>query len=264
MRHVVLAIIFAALLVVTGAFGDEAGLPLEAQPIDAGSDVAEAKQESLHDRFVQAVLKSRSIKQKNGDRKPYWYECGKRVKTDAKRRQRASEWATWVLKSIDEAEAEHGVELNPWGVLAVAHNESGFNVCAIDLQTREWAVSEGLVKNLQLTYDRETIYKIISSKQFQRTRIKADFGPLQVRRKGDISRQLLDQILSLDPGMIWAAKEMAKRSVNNPVGLNGDRKPHPRPWRLWPTSNPRSTRSFKYDRHITRVAKWLGAETDEI
>ena len=222
------------------------------------------EEETLHDRFVRGILKSRSIKQKKGTRKPYWNECGKRIKGTEARHKRASEWATWILKAIDEADAEHAIKLNRWGVFAVTHNESGFDVCALDLQTRQWAVSAGLVGGLRQSYTRDTIYKIISSTKFKRTKIKADFGPMQVRRKGDVSREMLDQILSLDPGMVWAVKEMARRSVNHPLKTAKKSRPHPRPWKLWPTLNPRSARSYKYDHMITSVARWLGAETGEI
>lgn len=267
-RILIFTICALALAVVTGALADNAddsGGPPPREPVETSvEEVIEIEEVALHDRFVEAILKSRSIKQKKGKRRPYWYECGERIKGDEARRARADEWATWILKSIQLAHETKGVELNPWGVLAVTHNESGFNVCALDLQTRQWAVSEGLVKNLQLTYSKDTIYKIISSEQFKKTRIKADFGPMQIRRKGNISRELLDQILSLDPGMVWAAEEMADRSLDYPVTVQGKRKPHPRPWKLWPTLNPRSARSYKYDRDMTAIARWLGAEVGEI
>ena len=259
-------------LVVTGVEADNSGSAVGPSPPLSSVRVEVPLTEvrpvpDLHDRFVEGILKSRSIKpdlKRKTERKPYWFECGKRIRGEKARRERASEWATGILRAVELANTAHNIELNPWGVFAVTHKESGFNECSLDLQTREWAVKQGLVKRLKQTYTKDTVYKIISSKHFNRARRRADLGPMQVRYGGKLSREKMDQILSLNPGMVWAAGEMAERSVDYPVKRKGRSKPQPRPWKLWPTLNARSVRSFEYDIRITRIARWLGAKFEEI
>lgn len=269
-RILIVAVCLVGLVTAASALADgfeEAGGPAMEPTLTSstGGEVEEPEPEpTLHDRFVHAILKSRSIKQKGDKRRPYWFECGKRIKTAEAREKRANEWVTWLMKAIEKANVDYGTDLNPWGVLAVAHNEGGFNVCSLDLQTREWAVEVGLVKHLQHTYNRDTVYKILSSKQYRNAKRKADLGPLQVRYKAKFSRERLDQILSLDPGLVEQVAEMADRSLDHLVTVKGEKKPYPRPWRLWPGLNPRAARSCRYDRRITSVAKWLGAKPGEI
>ena len=230
------------------------------QNIEIG--VQEIKKRSLHDRFVDGILKSRSVKNKRtGKRNPWWYECGRRIPRD-ERVKRASEWADAIIEAIRIADEEYGTELPPWGVLAVIHNEAGYDVCAVDFPTKHWAVDHGVVRKFHQSYDLDTVYTIVKARAF--FGLRTDLGPLQVRRGGKITKDELKEVLSLDPGIVIGTKELARRSVLYPKIVKGKSYPHPRPWKLWPTTNPRSTRGYEYDVRISKVAKWLGAKEDEI
>lgn len=134
----IMACLLVFVVVGVGADGsDSSGGPAPGASSLFKSPGIELPEPGLHARFVEGILLSRSIEVgSKGERKPYWFECGKRIRGEAARQDRASVWATWILEAIDSANEAHGVELNPWGVFATTHNESGFNVCALDLQTR--------------------------------------------------------------------------------------------------------------------------------
>jgi len=215
---------------------------------------------TLYDRFVAGILKSRSVKveKQKGERyrKPYWFECGKRVLED-EREERAGEWATAVLDAVDSAKEEFGVKINPWGVLATVHKEGGFDMCALDKDSRIFGWHVGAVKKYKMSYSKKEIRKIIVKIQKVSKRWRFDAGPLQVRRSAKKTLQNLDDILSLNPGVHKGVHEMANRAIQFP-------KARQRPWKLWPTTDPSSEKSRKYDKHIRGIARFLGARIDEI
>jgi len=220
----------------------------------------------LRDRFVAGILKSRSVESKNGERKPYWLECGKKIKEED-RKNRAIEWANAYIDAFDKLEKETDTNLDTlkwkWGMFATSARESGFNVCTLDKESRYWAYQNGLVNKFVLTYPKEVVWEIISSKKWKmRSGAKADLGPFQ-QRFSKITKKEFDDLLSLDPGIYLGIKEMYNRAIWHKTKYNKTEL-MAKPWLLWSTWNTRSLRSLRYDQYIVRLAKWLGATPDEI
>ena len=214
-------------------------------------------------RLVSAILKSRSIKQADGSRKPYWQECGKKLAKD-EMEARAEEWVDAFLEARERTRKKYGLELPLWGTFTTMENESGFNMCTLDKESREWAYENGVVKRLQFTYSKEDVWKIVSHRSFKSSNRKADIGPMQVRfghRK--IDKDMINDWLTLVPGIENGTNEMARRAIwyKNQYKTKNNIE---RPWRLWPSLNPRSKVSTRYDSLISRKARWLGAKPGEI
>ncbi len=108
-----------------------------------------------------------------------------------------------------------------------------------------------------MSYSKREVRRIIVKIQQVSKKWRFDAGPLQVRRSAEKTLKQLDDILSLDPGVQKGVDEMANRAVQFP-------KARQRPWKLWPTTNPNSKASKRYDKNITGIARFLGAKPDEI
>ena len=250
-------------------------------------------------RFVRGILRSRQRKAPNGTKVIRWEACGEEIPRE-ELLERATTWALSYVKSLKEVEEQTGVEINPWGAFATSANEGGFNECALCFAARRWAskhkarewtietwkgktagrwVEKKVVPRFRLTYDRETVWKIINHKDYEkgvakwttkkgekktvRLRNKFDGGPYQIRFSvKSLSRERFDYLMSIHPGVYLGVREMARRALESQKWNRWD-DPHPRPWQMWPGYNSIS-RSHNYDRRICKVARWLGARRDEI
>ena len=250
-------------------------------------------------RFVRGILRSRQKERVNDTRYIRWEVCGERV-SEEDYYKLATTWALAIVDSIDQVEKETGYKANPWGAFALTANEGGFNECALDYVSRRWAshhiakewtietwkgktagrwVEKPVVKRFSLTYDKETVWRIINHKDYAKATVEIkdrngylrkhringrfDGGPFQIRLNvKNISREKFDQLLTIRPGVYIGIKEMARRALEWKKNKHS-KYPHPRVWQLWP-GYVSSRRSNEYDRKITSVARWLGARKGEI
>ncbi len=169
-------------------------------------------------RFVRGVLRSRSAEQPNGTTRIRWERCGEVVSEDNLVTY-ATDWARSLLDALGEVERETGVKINPWGAFATTAHESSFNECGLSYAARRWAsqhvgyekitetwrgktvtrrVKKKVVERFRLTYDRETVWRIIhhedyadgeieakdfyGSPKMVKLRNKFDGGPYQIRQ----------------------------------------------------------------------------------
>ncbi len=222
--------------------------------------------ESLEHRFLRGIFRSRMMPKKpNGTRSIYWERCGEPVSKEDLMAN-AAEWADTMVREFKHTEEVTGVRLPYWGAFATIANESGFNECSLNLSARKWAVKVGLVDKFQQSYPKETVWKIIKSKAWRkRTEVKkGDFGPWQMRfptRK--LNKRRFNDLLSMEPGILMGAKEMARRARMSQRRYKLSR-PLSRPWMTWPGWNIHAPRNKRYDEKITSVARWLGAKKEEI
>lgn len=250
-------------------------------------------------RFVRGILRSRQKELPNGTKVIRWEACGKDI-PEEELYERATTWALSYVKSLEEVEEQTGVKINPWGAFATSANEGGFNECSLNYAARVWAskhvgrelieetwkgrtvkrkVTKKVVKKFRLTYDKDTVWRIINhddyadacvwvtSKNNVRKKVylknKFDGGPYQLRLSvNHIDREKFDFLMSIHPGVYLGVREMARRALHAQKWRKLD-EPHQRPWALWPGYQS-AARNNKYDRHIQMVARWLGARKDEI
>jgi hypothetical protein len=282
-------------------------------PIEAGEMFIEDRvaiwndpdpQEELATRFVRAIFRSRSLKRPPGAKGPRrlrWERCGQKVPKEEFVTEAAS-WAWIFIESLEQVEQETGVALNPWGAFATSANESGFNECSLNYAARKWAsehigrelitetwkgktarrkVTKKVVEKFRLTYDRDTVWRIINHPDYAkasvqvrdpktgkmrtvRLRNKFDGGPFQLRKSvRKLSRAEFDQLTSVHPGLYLGLREMARRAKDAQHRYRL-KDVHPRPWVCWPGWNINHAKNLKYDRKITMVARWLGARKGEI
>jgi len=250
-------------------------------------------------RFVRGILRSRQRKMPNGKKIIRWEACGEEIPRE-ELHERATTWALSYVKSLEEVKKQTGVEINPWGAFATSANEGGFNECALCYAARKWAsnhvarewtmetwkgktagrwVEKPVVKRFRLTYTKETVWRIINHKDYKkgvvewttkkgvqkkvRLKNKFDGGPYQIRLNvKHLTPERFDYLMSIHPGVYLGVREMARRAVYAQKVYNF-KGPHPRPWKMWPGYTS-AARSNRYDRHIHKVARWLGARRDEI
>jgi len=250
-------------------------------------------------RFVRGILRSRQQKLINGTKIIKWEVCGKDV-PEEEYYSRATTWAISYVKSLEEIEKQEGVKINPWGAFATSANEGGFNECSLNYAARRWAskhvgrelitetwkgktvrrkVDKKVVPKFRLTYDKETVWRIINHPDYAKGSVvitnkwgvketvhmhnKFDGGPYQLRLKvKNVSRERFDYLMSIHPGVYLGVREMARRALEAQRWLRLD-EPHGRPWSLWPGYGSASV-SANYDRKMISVARWLGARRGEI
>lgn len=250
-------------------------------------------------RFVRGILRSRQEKLVNGKKIIKWEACGEDVVSQEDYYKRAIEWSISLTTALKAVERQTGVSVNPWGAFATTANEGSFNECSLDYASRRWAsehigkelitetwrgktvrrkVEKKVVEKFRLTYDKETVWRIINHPDFSDGKItivgkngsktvhlknKFDGGPYQIRLSPKkISREQFDILMSVYPGVYLGVREMARRATDYAKWRRLDG-PHQRPWSLWPGYQSPS-RSADYDRKITSVARWLGARRGEI
>jgi len=253
----------------------------------------------LVERFAVGIIRSRVLK--GTDSKVYWETCGKKI-PDEQIVPRAYEWAEEIIKILDNVKEDTGVAINPWGAFATIANESGFNECALNYASRLWAsrhmgrelitetwkgktitrkVSKKVVKKFRQSYDRDTVWRILHHEDYAKGKVlvknkrkgterwvhthnKFDGGPMQMRFSVKrLTRDKFDELTSFPSGITLGFQEMARRALGS---KRQQRKKtiHPRPWQLWPGTKATVERIRRYDRKITKVARWLGARRDEI
>jgi hypothetical protein len=212
--------------------------------------------ELLEGRFARAILRSRQVQQVGGEWDVRWERCGA-VVPDEQVADLAMQWAMSFTASLRKAEADTGMALPPWGAYAVHANESGFNECTLDFQTRRWAVKAKVVADLRLTYSNDDVWRILTSAAWAKAgRVKADLGPMQVRTAtAGLTREQLDRINSVRPGLYLGLHNMGAR-----LRAWQQKFPRqmllPRPWLLWPGNNIYSARAARYDNQIIRSLWW--------
>jgi hypothetical protein len=249
-------------------------------------------------RFVRGILRSRQDKLPSGEKIIRWEACGEDV-SEEEYYDRAKRWAVSLVTAIEEVERATGFKVNPWGAFATTANEGGFNECSLNYAARRWAsqhvgrelieetwhgrtvkrkVEKKVVDQFRLTYDKETVWRIINHPDYADASVrvkrdgkmktvhlqnKFDGGPYQLRLSvKKLTRERFDHLMSVYPGVYLGVREMARRAIEyaNWHKLEG---PHQRPWALWP-GYLSASRSATYDRKITSVARWLGARRGEI
>lgn len=248
-------------------------------------------------RLTVAILRSRTVPAgKDRPREVVWQQCGQEVPHEEVVR-RAAEWAFIFLASMEDVERKTQAHMPIWGVFASHANEGGFDPCALDFPTRKWASEHEamrlieqtwngrtvklkrpvkLVEKFQLSYDRETVWKILQDSYYPYSRTtmpngrevrvagKSDLGPWQIRTVvKKLTRHRFDQQTSMVPGIYIGVREMARRAVSFSYRFRVA-EAHPRPWMLWPGWNPYAPKALLYDSKVTSVARWLGARRDEI
>jgi hypothetical protein len=253
---------------------------------------------SLEDRLIRGIMRSRVPE---GGVKPRWERCGK-VVPDDKVIEEARNWIRIFTQELAGIKTHFGMDTPVWGAFAVMANESGFNECSLDFYSRLWASratdkflieqtwhgktvklrrEQKVVEKFQLTYDRDTVWRIVTCNGFKTAKVevkdpknpgkkkwvningKFDGGPFQQRFSSkNLSREKFDWLMSVDGGISGGIKEMARRALGWQQRYN-DVRPHPRPWKLWP-ARYLSPKGEVYDSKIIAVARWLGATREEI
>ncbi|MFA4971204.1 MAG: hypothetical protein WC683_01235 [bacterium] len=258
---------------------------------------ASTAERPLVERLTIGVLRSRVHPESKQVR---WERCGEEVAEDDLVFE-AALWAAHFLAALEEVERQTGVALNPWGAFATMANESGMNECALCFAARKWAathvgkvlitetwrgrtatrkVEKKVVDKFRLTYDRDTVWGIVTHPDFAKGKVqvkmksgkvvtmhmgnKFDGGPWQMRYSmKHLTREQFDQLTSIVPGLYIGAEEMARRALFYSSRYRV-RDPHPRPWMLWPGADPFAERNLWYNSKITTVARWLGATREEM
>lgn len=233
----------------------------------------------LVERLAVGVLRSRKIPESKGGGF-HWERCGVGL-ADDQLVHNAAMWSAYFLAALEAVKDETGVELPVWGAFATMANEGGFNECSLNFEARRWAFGNKVVDKFQLTYDRETVWKIVTHPNFAKGKVKLtnkktgkvrvvamrnvfDGGVWQLRKSmKKLTREEFDEITSMVPGIYIGAKEMADRALSFSARYRV-KGPFPRPWMLWPGGNPYSKRAYFYDRRISTVARWLGATKKEL
>lgn len=205
-----------------------------------------------------------------------WTICGEEVAQD-KLMDRALDLAQKILMVVGTYKVEATERVNVWGFAAVIANESGFDYCAVDGQTRTRLYTLGWLRRspLTLSHQREVLIKILTSKAWKRyvretnaipgmRRLGTDLGFGQRRVYSDmITRAQLEQIFDEDNGLMTTYEEMVRRARMYGPGPKETMPLYSRPWRLWPGGGPSEALSKRYDRRISVVAKRLGATKQE-
>lgn len=235
--------------------------------------------EPLVKRLAIAVLRSRSLPKSQGGGIS-WERCGAKTPPEQLVSD-AAMWSAYYLAALELVKDETGVQLPVWGPFATMANEGGFNECSLNFEARRWAAEKKIVKKFQLTYDRETVWAIITHPDFAKgvvtlvntktgakktvtMRNAFDGGVWQLRKSmKNLTREEFDDLTSVVPGIYLGAREMADRALDYSKRYRV-KESFPRPWMLWPGSNPYSDRAFEYDDKIGSVARWLGATREEI
>jgi len=232
---------------------------LAAGVVVRASEVKDIDNVSVRQRLAQGI-----IRWKTKGSVVVWNECGKRYKQEEVK-EVAYAWTDSLIESIDKHENLNGWRLNVWGVAGTAANESSFDRCAIGKHTRFWAYDKGLLKPRKRTWishSREDILRLVRTKEWKKEWNWVDAGGLQVLWKR-VWKGPLEDMLTLNPGLDIGVKEMYRRSMhfykNNTIPELAKRS-----WRLWPGKGLKHPRSDKYDAKITRLARKLGATSEEI
>jgi hypothetical protein len=191
-----------------------------------------------------------------GGRVPWWH-CGESIDVEASREE-AKRWAAGIVGAA--VAGDNGL-LNPWGMAGVITRESSFDECAVDFVTRRWAYRNKILKPppTHITHSMEEIYAMVNDKRFKQKRGgKLDAGPGQLRW-GSITKLPLEQVMTLDPGLMVVADEMRSRSVPLVKDARFSRILAVRPWRMWPGHY-----DDVYGEKIEGLARMLGARRSEI
>lgn len=234
---------------------------------------------SLVERLSIGVLRSRKLSESSGGGFN-WQRCGVKLQEE-ELVYNAAYWSAHFLVALEVVKDETGVELPVWGAFATMANEGGFNECSLNLEARRWAAENKVVGKFQLTYDRETVWRIVNHPKFAKGKVTLtnkktgqkktvamrnafDGGVWQIRKSmRTLTREEFDDLTSVVPGIYIGAREMADRALSFSARYRV-KGPFPRPWMLWPGPNPYSPLALTYDDRIMMVARWLGATRDEI
>lgn len=201
-----------------------------------------------------------------------WWSCGIGLKDDEAKRK-AVEIVLAATMGIEKAKTDYGIKINIWGLLGTMSRESGFDECAIGMHTRFWAYKEGYLKRPKrhISHSLDEIFELVDSEKWKKKWGWVDGGLGQLLW-GKIYKGPLEDLLSINPGALIVANEMAKRLSGHLRLLGLIKKTGKksnlwqknswvlnRPWAFWPGSL-----SQDYDEKVTKRAKILGAKDDEI
>ena len=146
-----------------------------------------------------------------------WYECGVRYRTDEKKMEAATAWATVLYdeqsSAVYKLRSGEQVQIPLEQVLGIITNESRFDRCALGPSPRAWAAENNIVQRKPgMSYTEEELTKIFTDKRWKGDR-HADLGPGQIlwsKRKGDYH-----QYVELKPGLRHVFQELVQRGIDH-------------------------------------------------
>jgi hypothetical protein len=178
-----------------------------------------------------------------------WYYCGELLSDDKQR-----EIATSIAYQTVVNQQSIGLEnVSPWGIIATAYNESGFDACALGLHPRKWAYEKGLLKRKKSnrTHTKREVLDFINNPKSKKKYNKSgfDLGYCQVLSR--FYRGQESDMLSNDNGIRICVIEMQARSRYNKTTM---------PWLYWKGTS----KTQWYRQKIRRWARIMGAPRKEM
>lgn len=178
-----------------------------------------------------------------------WGFCGEQLDADAQI-DVSTTIAYHIVSNMQSIGADH---ISPWGVLATAYNESGFDACALGLGPRRWAYRKGLLKPRKrfVSHSSDEVLRVVKSPEARRQFAASgfDLGLCQV-----LTRFYRDEdeaeMLTIAGSTRICVLEMKARADRNKTAA---------PWLYW-----RGSATPWYHGKIRRWAKRMGAPRGEV
>jgi len=190
-------------------------------------------------------------------KKDGWWECGELMDGEKEIEDRALFYAYEIVRAADEVSDESddaGFTLNPWGLAGTIRNESQFDRCALGTHPRKTAYRLGILKKKKrcISHTEDEILAVVQNEDMNTYYNKSgfDLGTAQLLSRFYSNPRDFANMLSVRGSATEAAYAMRKR---------GRIFKSKRPWLYW-----RGYRCEWYDAKITRWARQLGAQSNEI
>lgn len=184
------------------------------------------------DTLIQGILNSKNIDK-------VWFQCGERVpKKDW--HYRAEEVARACIYSAKL----YGID--PVGQLATWQQESRLDPCAIGPSARNFAIRNKIIpKKRTISYTKDQVLAILDHQKFKASFKTVDLGIAQLLYPWFTGSFSKEDILSLGPGSLASAQELARR---------GQRWKTDEPWITWP-GKPSKARKAKINWWVHSIMK---------
>jgi hypothetical protein len=178
-----------------------------------------------------------------------WGFCGEQL--DDRAKVDASTAIAYQLVSNMKSLNADGI--SPWGILATAYNESGFDACALGSGPRKWAYRKHILKPRKrfVSHTREEVLRVVKSPEARRQFATSgfDLGLCQV-----LTRFYRDEdeeeMLTIAGSVRICVLEMKARA---------DSKRTTTPWLYW-----RGSATVWYRNKVRRWARSMGAPRGEV